>query len=525
MRTIREIDHERLVVQEALDNRRTRAERNELGQFATPPALALEMAKYARELLPKKAAIRFLDPAIGTGAFFAAMRQVFPSFRITAARGVEIDQALAAEAKRLWAPLGLKVTTGDFTRQNTDREAATLVLTNPPYVRHHHLGQDEKVRLQAAAADLLGLEVNGLTGLYVYFLLLSDAWMAEDALALWLIPSEFMDVNYGATLKRYLAERVTLLRIHRFDPRQVQFGDALVSSAIVVFRKSRPPKGQMANFTYGGGLLDPERSESIGADELRTARKWTQYPRTRRCPATKKPGRLVLGDIFKIQRGIATGANEFFILPRDEAKRRDLPEKFLRPILPSPRKLHETVILDSGDGYPKIPTPLALIDCSLPEREVRESYPGLWGYLKSAPPDLLARYLICKRDPWYGQEERAPAPFLCTYMGRGVGVKKPFRFLLNLSKAIATNVYLMLYPVGRLAEVLDDDPRLLKTVFELLQAVNADDLRGEGRVYGGGLHKIEPKELGRISAEVFLKKIDPLRETLARQAELSFDRA
>src|SRR2546422_11452522 len=105
MRTIREIDQERLAVQEALDSRRTQAQRNELGQFATPPGLALEMAKYARELLPNKATIRFLDPAIGTGAFFAAMRQVFPASRVTAARGVEIDQALAAQAKRLWEPL------------------------------------------------------------------------------------------------------------------------------------------------------------------------------------------------------------------------------------------------------------------------------------------------------------------------------------------------------------------------------------------------------------------------------------
>jgi hypothetical protein len=42
-----------------------------------------------------------------------------------------------------------------------------------------------------------------------------------------LIPSEFMDVNYGAAVKRYLLNKVTLLHIHRFDPHDVQFGDAL----------------------------------------------------------------------------------------------------------------------------------------------------------------------------------------------------------------------------------------------------------------------------------------------------------
>lgn len=61
--------------------------------------------------------------------------------------------------------------------------------------------------------------------------------MAEGGVAGWLVPSEFMDVNYGKGVKYYLLSRVTLLHIHRFDPNDVQFADALVSSAVVWFRK------------------------------------------------------------------------------------------------------------------------------------------------------------------------------------------------------------------------------------------------------------------------------------------------
>jgi hypothetical protein len=77
--------------------------------------------------------------------------------------------------------------------------------------------------------------------MYCYFLLLCHEWMEEQGLAIWLIPSEFMDVNYGGTLRRYLTERVALLHIHRFSPSDLQFADAMVSSAVVVFRKSLPP--------------------------------------------------------------------------------------------------------------------------------------------------------------------------------------------------------------------------------------------------------------------------------------------
>ncbi len=81
--------------------------------------------------------------------------------------------------------------------------------------------------------------------------------MEEQGLAIWLIPSEFMDVNYGVTLRRYLTEHVTLLHIHRFCPTDVQFTDALVSSAVVVFRKSPPPAGHTARFSFAGPIEHP----------------------------------------------------------------------------------------------------------------------------------------------------------------------------------------------------------------------------------------------------------------------------
>lgn len=43
---------------------------------------------------------------------------------------------------------------------------------------------------------------------------------------------------------------------------------------------------------------------------------------------------------------------------------------------------------------------------------------------------------------------------------------------------------------------------------------------GEGRVYGGGLNKIEPSELGRISAVPFVERWPELKSAVQRQVEL-----
>ena len=82
-----------------------------------------------------------------------------------------------------------------------------LIICNPPYVRHHHLGNGDKSRLQIHTLQASGMKISGLAGLYCYFLGLSHAWMTDGGVAGWLIPSEFMDVNYGQAVKRYLLDR------------------------------------------------------------------------------------------------------------------------------------------------------------------------------------------------------------------------------------------------------------------------------------------------------------------------------
>ncbi len=524
---LKHIEQRRLELQVAIDQRRSLQDRNRLGQFATPTALAIDIANAAQRELPNdQSSIHFGEPAVGSGAFFSALLQAFPADCISSATGVEIDPVFATTACDLWGSHGLKVIEGDFMDSRGLLSALprpTLILTNPPYVRHHHLNAEQKKRLGERAGSITGIKVNGLAGLYVYFMLIAHDWLADGGFATWLIPSEFMDVNYGTALKTYLTQKVTLASIHRFDPSDVQFDDALVSSAVVSFRKTPPTPQSKARFTYGGTVTAPLYSQQIPFVDLQCARKWTVYPqgpevqRTGKCVSTS----LTLGDLFHIRRGIATGANDYFILSRAEAKHLELPENYLKPILPSPRYLHDVIIEREADGFPAIAPQSVVIDCDLSEPEIERQYPTLWSYLRQAEvKGLRDRHLIKNRKLWYRQEIREPARFLCTYMGRGLDDADPFRFILNRSNAIAPNVYLMLYPKTILHGLLEQEPHRDREVFELLQQITSRDLKGEGRVYGGGLHKIEPKELGRISAASFLIRFPAMSGSHAMQLQL-----
>ena len=74
-----------------------------------------------------------------------------------------------------------------------------------------------------------------------------------------------------------------------------------------------------------------------------------------------------------------------------------------------------------------------------------------------------------------------------------------FRFILNESDAITTNVYLMLYPKRQYARRLNDKS-VLNAVWRSLNEIPPENLVSGGRTYGGGLHKLEPRELMRLPA-------------------------
>ncbi len=106
-------------------------------------------------------------------------------------------------------------------------------------------------------------------------------------------------------------------------------------------------------------------------------------------------------------------------------------------------------------------------------------------------------------------------------MGRSeVRGGRPFRFILNHSRATAANVYLVLYPKPVLARTLASNPELTRKVWVALNAIKPTILIGEGRVYGGGLHKLEPKELGNLPADQITALIPGTVRHSSRQLEL-----
>lgn len=478
-------------------------DRRKLGQFSTPYELALEIANYGLKL-QKEEQISFLEPAFGTGVFYSALSEITRNLNIAiSGTGYEIDKDYYDVAEKIWSEKKITLYNEDFLSINDPQKKFNLLLTNPPYVRHHYIDKNSKESLKKEVKKELEIGISGLAGLYCYFMLLAHKWLANNAVCGWLIPSEFMDVNYGEAMKKYLLEKVRLLRIHRYDPSNCQFDDALVSSCVVWYKNESITGDYDIVFSYGGTHENPEKEIKIKKSTLQDTNKWTHIVDeiTEDSITEEEITTPVIGDYFNIKRGLATGDNAFFIMSKKQILENDLDMRFFRPILPSPRNMKNDEILADEEGNPQIEEQLFLLDCDLSEEEIEKDYPELWEYLRGGLDTTATKYLCKSRKKWYFQEKREPTAFLCSYMGRGKSDGTPFRFILNHSNAIASNSYLLLYPKEELMNYLKEDDYLYQKIWNALQSISVSDMEIEGRVYGGGLKKIEPKELAKVKCK------------------------
>ena len=309
------IESRRRQLQNVIDSDKSIESRRRLGQFSTPYELAQEIVAFGLTLQDSQE-ISFLEPAFGTGVFYSALLSECEkqSKNIKSATGIEVDKDFFTAANGLWAETIISLVNGDFTEIDCF-EKINFLITNPPYVRHHYIDQERKTKLLEMTKNETGIALSGLAGLYCYFILSAHKWLAPNAICGWFISSEYMYVNYGSKLKEYLLNKVRLLRVHRYNPENCKFDDALVSSCVVWFKNEMTIGNYDIEFSYGGTHEEPEISRSVDKNTLERCKKWSRFS-NRVTDVNEQAQRAcvpTLGDFFTIKRGLATGDNDFFI--------------------------------------------------------------------------------------------------------------------------------------------------------------------------------------------------------------------
>lgn len=459
-------------------------ERRPRGQVLTPPWVIAAMIGWARTLDPPP--LRVVDAGAGSGRFAIAAAQAWADAEIIA---VESDPLMAAVLRGHVAALGLAgrivLRVGDYLTEALPPIAGrTLFLGNPPYVRHHGLAAAAKDRYAALGARF-GVRASRLAGLHLHFFLRTlELARPGDALC-FITAAEWLDVNYGAALRTLLPDRFGLRSIDRIAATASVFPGTLASAAITACVIGQPAAQIALKTVADAGALAPlGRGRPVAAAMLRKATRWSPLfdqagHRPTHHNAARHDDRKV-GDLFRVSRGAATGANRVWIAgPAGPAS--GLPRHFLVPAVTRGRELFAaptaSVDIAALRRVVALPADLEVLDTA--EHAAVEAFLA-WARQQGAHLGYLAQ----RRQAWHALTLPPPAPILCSYMARRAPV-----FVRNRGAARHLNICHGLYPRLPMAESVLDHVAAWLNQFAGIEG---------GRIYAGGLVKYEPREVENL---------------------------
>lgn len=458
-------------------------QRRRLGQFFTPEPIARLMADWVGANSPSL----ILDPAVGPGIFPRIMAQRLT----TAARMICVDidsSALDIMQRGLSNSSFLQVEEklGDFLIMPiVDRFDA--IIANPPYLRHHAMTYDFDIF--SSIGGSAGLSISRLTNSYILFLLRCATLLKPGGRMCFIVPAEWTNSNFGQPVKEHLLDSGLLRRMAYFNHAADIFGGALTTSCIL-FMESGHTASQTMPVHYVSSEIALEALTSLDAlasavpdvevsrAALRASKKWDSLIRN---GETKMPAGFVrLGDLATTKRGIATGANEFFHLPIEQASIAGISARHLQPCVGKAGDVKGHIFTD--EDFERLKrnkgrSQLVTFGRELSMAERRYVQNGI-------VQGLHERHLLAARSPWYSMEKRVPAPVWAAVFNR-----EKLRFIYNKARVHNLTTFHGIFPRN-----ISEEQTV--ALVALLNSPTVQQLASEQvRVYGGGLRKFEPKDL------------------------------
>jgi adenine-specific DNA-methyltransferase len=493
------------------------------GAFFTPLPIAEHLAAWAIQDDPNAVV---MDPTCGDGVFLLASARRLQSLGTVAADfesqvfGVDLHAESLGEAARLLGEEGLdaQLIASDFFALPTPETPGApvpyvdAIVGNPPFIRYQeHTGLSRRLSVEAALKQ--GVRLNGLASSWAASLAHASGFLKPNGRLAMVLPAELLTVTYAEPIRMWLRSRFERVNLVLFE--RLQFQDALADVVLLLAEGT----GGCDSFSLWHvdsaddlAKIKPYMQLNVTPPE---SGKWTDIlvPKAARGLYTK-----VVGEHFNplsvygtSELGAVTGANNFFVLSEETRLEYGLSEEQLVPVSPP------------GTRHLKSP--------SFTERQwtdLKNSGERVWLFRPDADDETPARvaytdhgkaigidqgYKCQIRTPWW----RPPAPsspdLFFTYMSHNYP-----RLIANSARVGFLNsmhgVRLHSSAPAIAAEALP---------YMCLNSVTMLGAEINGRSYGGGILKMEPREAAVLplpSPSVMAKAwavLEPERRSLDAQ--------
>jgi len=474
--------------------------RKALGQFFTPMFIADLMTEW---VVNNQNGGRILDPAMGLGIFFRSIIKNHPDkIENYVFNGYDKDKQILETCKNLFSiipNINVRFSEKDYLTEEWETKYDGIVC-NPPYLKFHDY--EPKDMLLNMFKERLDISLSGFTNIYSLFILKSIWQLENGGRAAYIVPSEFLNSDYGKVVKKYIKKSGTLRFVIVVDFSLGVFDDATTTSAILLF--ARDQHNQEVEFINIKDLkeidliknyilsypLARRKGKVIKIKELDEAQKWRIY--YQELNGEKYKHLVPFSKYAQVTRGIATGANKYFMFSESKRNKYGIKLEFLLPCLAkaSYAKNHFFTKNDF-EKLRKEDKQVFLLNATDFSDENLRAYIEL-----GEKQGIHELYLTSHRTPWYSLENRPPAPILVTVFNRA-----DLRFVRNEAMVYNLTAFHCVYLKPMIM------PKIDLLMAYLITDVAKEIFEDSRREYGGGLRKFEPNDLNNAFV-VDIEKID-----------------
>lgn len=459
--------------------------RKKFAQFFTPQPIADLMSDW---LLGNENSKTILEPAFGLGIFSRTLLNKKPDLKI---KGFDIDETILQEAKihfDSFSNVSLNLEDYMFTDWKNKYDG---IICNPPYLKFHDY--DNKQILQEVE-NKLKFKFNGFTNLYTLFLLKSLFQLKQDGRAAFIIPSEFLNSDYGKLIKEYLLKTNTLRHLFIIDFKENVFDDSMTTASILLLANDKNNsevhistiaskadlqlvKCYIQSYPTGKGEF------SFAPKDLDPNIKWRKYYQLQN--SIKYSNLVPFSTYAKVVRGIATGANEYFTFKPSKAKQYSIPKINLLPCICKAKDVKTNFF--TNDDFKKLVESDGLTYLFNGQKAKSDEVDN---YIQKGEQEKInEKFLTKNRKPWFALENRPPAPIWVSVFNRN-GVK----FIRNEANISNLTTFHCVYPSN--SDLFSEINTDLLFAY-LLTDVAKDIFNDNRREYGNGLKKFEPNDLNK----------------------------
>lgn len=429
---------------------------------------------------------RTLEPAAGDGRFLPELLRQ-PGCHIDA---VELFEAKILDMRsRISAP-ELHYFVGDYLDYAEHcKECYDLIIGNPPYINLKNM--DSQVREKGRALfEKEHVDKSVMQNLWSAFLVASVGLLQPDGTIFFVLPAEFLQVQFAEKLRLYLEQRFNNIKIFTFE--ENIFPEIEQHTCLVYLSNCQNASPYIDYFVYAS----PDDATPLHQSRIeknKPLKKWSNavlrdediqllQDCSKRC--------LQMGQLGPCAPGIVTGGNKYFIVDRDFVEENQAQHCVL-PILQKNSLIKtDTIVFDQRlfQELQNNQVPVYLLNLAH-EKHIPS---GVLAYLRRVGEEetnhikLRDRHKCRNRVPWYG----VPIVHYGDVFFFKRSDKLPHLYINQMAVHTTDAGYHI-----RLAEEYD----AASVVFCFYNSLTLALCEYSGRYYGGGVLELTPSEFKSLA--------------------------